>query len=93
MNAPRNRGTERQRAIVGAYRALFNSAMGEVVLRDMMRAAGFARTTYVPGSFDATAHNEGHRAFVLRTAKMANISEDQLLQMMMTPDNTDFGGS
>jgi len=80
------RGLEKHRAILRAYQRLFNSPEGELVLRDMMKASGFTRTNYVPGSFDATAHNEGQRAMVLRVAKLAHYSEAQILALLLEPE-------
>lgn len=77
------RGLERHRETVRAYRRIFNSPEGQLILRDMMKASGFTRTNYVPGSFDATAHNEGQRAMVLRCAKMAHIDEAKLIELLL----------
>lgn len=65
-----------------AYRDLFNSEIGQVVLADMLRQGFVFTTTYVRNDPIETAHREGMRRFVMSVARNARIGDENIQQLM-----------
>lgn len=55
-----------------AYKAFFQSSQGREIIKDMYRSFG-RRQSYVLGSFDKTAFNEGQRNVYLRIGRLAKV--------------------
>lgn len=54
-----------------AYKTVFGSVEGQIVLADLMRRFSFTRTsTFVPGDTYSTVHNEGCRTVLIHIGRM-----------------------
>lgn len=72
---------KRERATVGAYKAVFTSAQGDIVLRDLMIQCGLLSVSHVSGDSHDTAFNEGKRAVVLFILERLRWSEPELMKL------------
>ena len=63
-----------------AYRRLFSTEDGQIVLKDLMNSCFFNRST-IGGDPHETYYNEGVRSVVLRIFETANISSERIEQM------------
>lgn len=61
---------ETPKRIVQAYRNVFNSPEGELVVNDMIRSY-IMRDSFVPGDPCASAYNDGQKALVLSILAIA----------------------
>lgn len=54
-----------------AYKEVFSTSAGQIVLADMLRRFGFTRSsTFVPGDSARTAFNEGGRTVLIHVGRM-----------------------
>lgn len=58
--------------VKAAYRRVFESPEGQLVLRHLMKEGFVFKSTFVAGDMHQTALNEGSRRVVLSILKMAN---------------------
>lgn len=63
-----------------AFRRLFQSPDGEVVLRTLVKEGFVSSTTFVAGDTHQTALNEGSRRMVLSILKYANVDPKQMIE-------------
>lgn len=61
-----------------AYRQVFNTAAGRMVLEDLQDNGFIHTSTHVPGDDHATAMNEGTRRLVLHIENMLRVEPDQM---------------
>ena len=69
-----------KREMLEAYRKVFTSHEGKLVLRDMMKSCSFYDSTYNP-DHSTMAFDEGHRAMVLRILNTIKLTPAQVEQM------------
>lgn len=69
------------RRIGGAYRHVFSTPQGRIVLRDLIRVVGLYRQSG-PRESEVLQYQEGARDIVRRTLKLAKLTEDQLEAIM-----------
>lgn len=62
------------------YQGVFKSPMGQEVLKDLYKTCCMNSRSYVVGSPDATAFNEGRRSVFLDITKKMGIDPEQLEQ-------------
>jgi len=62
-----------------AYRRLFETDDGKLVLRHLMKVGFVTRSTFVAGDPHRTALNEGARRLVLSIIRAARINVDKLI--------------
>ena len=60
------------------YRKVFSDNEGEYVLADLYRFCGMDRPSYVEGSPDRTAYNEGMKRVALRIKSIMNQSSSDV---------------
>lgn len=71
-------------ATMNAYRRVFSTEDGKIVLNDLMKACFIMRST-VGNSSDETSYNEGQRNVVLRileTCKMTSTEVEKVYEYM-----------
>ncbi|HMV57036.1 MAG TPA: hypothetical protein PKD38_07495 [Nitrospira sp.] len=73
--------------VANAYRAVFETPEGEIVLTHLARHGFIFDTTFVQGDPQATALNEGSRRLVLSIMRMLNTDFNKLRQMMEDTQN------
>ena len=64
------------------YGLTFGSDYGKRVLSDLYRFCGMAQPSFVPGSSDETAFNEGKRRVFLRIAAFLELDEGHVRRLM-----------
>ena len=64
------------------YGLTFRSDHGKRVLSDLYRFCNMGKPSFVPGSPDETAFNEGKRRVFLRVAALLELNDDQVRQMI-----------
>lgn len=69
-----------KREMLEAYRKVFTSHEGKLVLKDLMKSSGFYESTYNP-DHSVMAFDEGQRALVLRIIHTLNLTPAQVEQM------------
>ena len=69
------------RRVSGAYRTVFATPEGRLVLKDMMRVTGLFRQSG-PQDAGLLQYQEGARDTVRRTLRLARLSDDQLDVLM-----------
>lgn len=69
--------TKRFNKIV-AYKRLFSTPDGKIVLKDLMREHFILGTTFVAGKPDVSDHNDGERDVVIRILKFVGVNLDEL---------------
>ncbi len=77
------KGQKAKLATIADYQQVFNSAVGQRVLWDMMKSFGFMEHSHVPGDPYSTAFHEGQRNVVLsihRTLKMNLKGMEELIK-------------
>lgn len=62
---------------ITAYRRLFSTEDGQIVLQDLMSSCFLTRSTIGTTPYE-TYYNEGARAIVLRLIQQANLDEKQV---------------
>lgn len=65
------------RRVGGAYRQVFATPAGRIVLKDMIRVVGLFRQSG-PRDVAVLQYQEGARDFVRRLLRMAKLTDDQL---------------
>lgn len=76
-----------------AYRTVFASDDGKLVLQDLAKFAGLRQELAVPGDTHATYHSLGKRRVLLRILSMSNMSEAEVLRRMQQLEEDDRNGS
>lgn len=79
----------KERGLHQAYRRLFSSPDGQVVLKHLCKRAHVNGSTFVAGDPHMTSHNEGKRHIVLSILRYINKNEDDLMRQIqetMTDD-------
>jgi hypothetical protein len=71
----------RKRRLAAAYRAVFGSPEGKLVLADLLRRGGILETSHVPGDACSTAFQEGRRAMALDIIAELRWSDGELVQL------------
>lgn len=66
----------------GAYRRVFESEDGKIILRHLARAGFLNRSTFVAGDPHQTSLNEGSRRLVLSMMRIAKIDPQKLVNEM-----------
>lgn len=61
-----------QETLQAAYRLVFDNPNGEVVLRHIAKVSNVGESSFVPGSPDISAFNEGRRHLFLSILRMVN---------------------
>ena len=74
-------GLRRQLRLRAAYRDVFATPAGELVLHDLLRRAGILSTSVVLGSPEATHVNEGRRQLALEILQQLRWSEGDLAKL------------
>jgi hypothetical protein len=74
------RRSKRAEDTVRAYRRLFSTEDGQLVLRDLMRV-GFINRSVVGTDTHDTYFNEGIRSVVLRILQTAQMTENEILKL------------
>ena len=69
---------KQERSLRGAYRRLFESPDGKIVLQNLMRSHFMLRNTVVAGDPNLTHFNEGQRAVVLKILTLLHVDEEHL---------------
>lgn len=80
------------RRTIQDYKRTFSEEHGKRVLIDMVKAAGFGRSNFVPGQPDATAYNLGQMDFVRRVLRLVQMNEEALARMLIEPEAVDIDG-
>jgi len=75
---PRKPGAERITQRAREFRELFNSPLGQKVIRHIARYCRADQTTFVAGDPYASAHAEGGRTVYLWITTQARIDPDRL---------------
>ena len=86
------RRAEKAEKTYNAYRRLFATEDGKVVLADLMRSCNFMDTTFGADSHD-TYYNEGKRSVLLAIMKTANMSPEEVSRIVTSikeEDAADF---
>lgn len=80
----------RRNAVLAAYRAQIvpEGENGRLIVGDLIRYCGLARSSFVPGQPDQTAFNEGARDVLLHVLGMLGLAMDQILPLL-TEGRTD----
>ena len=73
----------RQLALISDYQETFNSPTGKRVLLHLMKVHGFMDKSFVEGSPDGTAFNEGGRNVILQIVKKMKMSLKQIESMLI----------
>lgn len=73
---------QRRRQLSDAYKRVFDTPDGQLILRHWIRTGYVLDPTYCPGDPHETAHREGTRRFVLSVLREVNINDAQLLKMI-----------
>lgn len=69
-----------QLAVHQAYRDVFTSPQGQIVLRHLMRKFHVASSTFVAGDPTDTARQEGERRVILSILRAVYRNEDELIR-------------
>jgi len=73
----------KQKKLNTAYKRVFSSEHGEIVLEDLMLSAGIiSGSSYVQGDSHQTSFNEGRREIVNRIIETINIDPAQFLKIV-----------
>lgn len=75
----RNTRLLRRRA---AYREVFTGEHGDVVFADLFDFCGARKPSFVPGSADETAFNEGKRRVMLRILGILEMDEETISRVV-----------
>jgi hypothetical protein len=78
---------QRRDHVASAYRAVFESPQGEIVLAHLAKHGFVFDSTFVQGDPTATSLNEGSRRMVLSILRMLNTDFNKLRQMMEDTQN------
>lgn len=65
-----------------AYRQVFSTEDGKIVLRHLMRTCFITSPTFIAGDPQSTAMNEGSRRVVLSILKFLKMDEKELLKQI-----------
>lgn len=65
-----------------AYKKVFDSKDGELVLTDLCKKGFILDTTYVPNNAHETSHREGMRRLILSILRFLNKRPEDILQML-----------
>lgn len=68
------------------YRATFGSPEGRAVLADILKFCSVSQPVVVPGDPMMTGFNDGMRRVGLRIAKLANMTEEEILRLADQPE-------
>ena len=78
----KTRAEKREASLRAAYCQVFNTIDGKAVLQDLFKYCGMDTTSFIPGSPDESAHNEGmHRVGLYVQTKM-NISSTEAFKIV-----------
>lgn len=72
---------KRKQDLTDAYKRLFETPDGEIVLEHLMKISFIFSTTMVVGDSHLTAMNEGQRRLVLSIMKQLNLNHNKLNQI------------
>jgi hypothetical protein len=88
------KGKQKQaRSTYGAYRRVFESEDGQVILQDLMRSCFYMKSTLGQSS-EETHYNEGRRSVIislLRTTKMTPEEVNRIVTGMEQEDKNIYG--
>ncbi len=71
-----------------AYRRVFETEDGQVVLADLIKFAGAGRETFVAGQADATAYNIGMQRLILRITAFLEMTDREVLRISKMEDGS-----
>ena len=71
------------------YQNVFGNPDGDFVIGDIIRQANLLGQSYVPGSFDATAYNEGQRRIVQYIVNMIEMTPEEIRRVAELAARTD----
>jgi hypothetical protein len=66
--------------VLEAYRTIFNTPAGEIVIKDLCKLGFLFRPTIVHGNDQETFMHEGARQLVLLILKKAKVTPNQIIQ-------------
>ena len=79
----KNKRLDKAARVNTAYKRVFSSEEGELVLHDLMVSAGIiANLSYVQGDSHQTSFNEGRREIVNRIIESINIDPAKFIKMV-----------
>ena len=68
--------------VIAAYKDIFSSQSGKIVLHDLMKKGHMLKSTYAPTDPYSSAFQEGERNIVLKIMSNLEFTETQLSDMM-----------
>lgn len=78
-----DKAREKKLELVRAYKTVFKSLDGKIVLQDMMKQCNFTDATYSHGVNDLSMQiKEGRRSVVLDILKILETSEEEILNII-----------
>lgn len=78
-----NERTRKAKRVNTAYKKVFSSEHGQIVLEDLMLSAGIiSGSSYVPGDPHQTSFNEGRREVVNRIIESINIDPTRFMKIV-----------
>ena len=85
------RRSHKAEATLNAYRRLFSTDDGQMVLKDLMKSC-FVNRTVIGRDATETYYNEGMRSTVLRIIETANLTSDEIqnLSQSLMKDEKDL---
>jgi cytochrome c5 len=76
--------TEEQ--VTQAYKNVFDGPDGELVLSNFAQSCNFKESSYVPGSFDKTAYNEGLKDGLRHFLEILDMNETEVQEFTLTQE-------
>jgi len=73
--------TREMKATIRAYKEVFDTESGKLVLKDLMKSCHMMQSTFDKDPYE-THFNEGARSVVLRILKTQNTSMDQVNELI-----------
>jgi|GEM_PF-1465237 len=77
----------RHQQVPAAYRRLFDTPDGKIVLKDLAKFCRIADPTHVPGDPTTSALNEGARCVFLHVSAMCRLSHERWTDMIQQVDD------
>lgn len=68
--------------VIRAYKAVFNSEDGQIVLEDLLKQSGYFSPVTIPRDVCMTAFMDGRRALMTDILKRANVSEKRIVKVL-----------
>ena len=73
--------TKQMKATIQAYKRVFDSEDGKLILNDLMKSCHFMQSTYDKDPYE-THFNEGARSVIVRILKTQNTSMDKVNELI-----------